>query len=122
VRTPSDGAYSLTVFFGGNARLLVDGVSAGTFTPSDSPRDKLPTVPIGSGVHRVHVQFTLPDNRTAARAGVEQRPAAAGDSARSALAALDVAARVARPRLPDAADDRPRVALVGTAVWLVARR
>ena len=55
VRIPSDGAYSLTVFFAGSARLFVDGTPAGTFTPADAPPGK---VPVSAGVHRVHVQFT----------------------------------------------------------------
>ena len=37
VRIPADGAYSLTVFFAGSARLFVDGAPAGTFTPADDP-------------------------------------------------------------------------------------
>ena len=55
VRIPSDGAYSLTVFSAGSARLFVDGTPAGTFTPADTPPRQ---VPVSAGIHRVHVQFT----------------------------------------------------------------
>ena len=51
----------MTVFFDGNARLFVDGQPAGTFAPGDTPRHM---VPIRSGVHRVHLQFSPQDDRT----------------------------------------------------------
>ena len=122
VRIPADGAYAVTVFFAGSARLFVDGVAAGTFTPADTPPHKLATVPIRSGVHRVHLQFTLPDNRT-------RPPDLAWSSGRLPQA---IPPEALSPRSMSALAWRARdfltpltIALVwlwfGTAVWLVAQ-
>ena len=119
VRIPADGAYSVTVFFAGNARLFIDGVHAGTFTRSDSPQHK---VPIGSGVHRVHLQFSLPDNRT-------RPPELAWSSGRQpqAIPPEALSPRSLSPLAWRARDflSSLTIGLVwlwfGTAVWLVAR-
>jgi hypothetical protein len=119
VRIPADGAYTLTVFFAGNARLFVDGVTAGTFTPADNPVQK---VPIGGGVHRVHLQFTPPGN--AARP-----PELAWSSGRQprAIPPEALAPRSMAPLAWRARDVLTPTTIgvawlwFGTAVWLVAR-
>ena len=119
LRIPIDGAYSVTVFFAGSARLFIDGVPAGTFTPADTAPRK---VPIGSGVHRVHLQFSLPDNRT-------RPPELAWSSGRQPQA---IPSEALSPRSLSPLAWRARNVLApltigvvwlwfGMAVWLVAR-
>jgi hypothetical protein len=120
IRIPADGAYSVTVFFDGNARLFVDGVAARTFTPAERP-DGLPLVPIGAGVHRVHLQFTPPDDRA-------RPPELAWSSGRRPQA---IPPEALSPRSLSPLAWRARSVLTpltiglawlwfGTAVWLVA--
>jgi hypothetical protein len=119
VRIPADVAYEMTVFSAGGARVFVDGVSAGTFTPADSPPR---TVPIGAGVHRVHVQFT--QTRPA-----ERPPELAWSSGRQPRA---IPPEALSPRSMAPLAWRARGVLTpltiglawlwfGTGVWLVAR-
>ncbi len=119
VRIPADGAYALTVFFAGNARLFVDGVPAGTFAPADNPAQK---VPIGGGVHRVHLQFTPAGNPA-------RPPELAWSSGRQPQA---IPPEALSPRSMSRLAWRARDVLTpltvglawlwfGTGVWLVAR-